>query len=785
MKFLNKYKFLSLFLLLSLGFGLESFGQVYISELSYNPAGCTGSDTDCEYVVVTNDGAAAVDISGWDIQNGISYTFPGALNSGTTVLPAGGSLTVGKGACTNFTFDIVDNFGALGNGGETVELNDGSGVINSVTYASGNGGNGDGDALGYDNTGTLVGPVAPSPAMCSISAVTAVASCNGDDAEIVVTWTESMTSGTVEVEFNGGGFSTMTSPATFTVAGPTTAVLGAIVTVRDDCNNLCQGTTTVNIPECPELLCEINGLSASQVCTVPGTGDNSYTLDVSFTSMNGSAGGMFEVYVDPAATNNPTTLIGTYTPVAGVIAVPAADYPGDATDLEQGLQICVVDAGKPDCSDCTTLSEYLCVACDITAATATPSACDNNGTSPLDTDDFFTFTLDVTQMDAGLSTYTFDGAALGLGTAEAGNYGAAGYTSPNVTIGALAGTTVTITIVDDVDPTCTFEVMIDVPETCSACDIMVSAFPTCPAVGGTYDISYTIMNGVGPFTINGTAGLAATGTVTGFTYVDQNTKETLTIEDEGNPGCMIMYDVLQLNCAAQTVCDCTQCAAGGSLNINAQAAGNGNGYSMFYALVDGTGNVAMVNITGIFMVPDVDAMGNVITYEVYAVNVLDTELAGAQASVTVGAPFDAAALAGNFCADASCNAMFMEDCECLPDPVLTCPTTVDLCGDPVPLNLSDGNANTAGTSIVIYGGTCAAFIDNLGTADITDDVLDPALASAPGTYNLTVQLQSADGCLSPEVECIIIFTTNCDADGGKFDEEQNAFLMGILSKKDI
>jgi len=276
------------------------------------------------------------------------------------------------------------------------------------------------------------------------------------------------------------------------------------------------------------------------------------------------------------------------------------------------------------------------------------------------------------------------------------------------------------------------------------------------------------MNGVGPFTINGTAGLPAAGTIMGLTYVDQNTKETLMIADEGNPGCMITYDVLQLNCAAQTACDCTQCTTGGSLTINAQAAGNGDGYSMFYALVDGTGNVVMVNTTGTFMVSDVDAMGNVITYEVHAVNVLDTELTAAQASVAVGAPFDAAALAANFCADASCNAMFSEDCECLPELSVVCPVEIDLCGDEVALNLSDLNANTSANSIVIYGGTCAAFINNQGTLLIGDDVIDPSLATFPGSYNLTIQLQSTDGCTAPEVECIILFTTNCDAEGGRF-----------------
>ena len=298
--------------------------------------------------------------------------------------------------------------------------------------------------------------------------------------------------------------------------------------------------------------------------------------------------------------------------------------------------------------------------------------------------------------------------------------------------------------------------------------ITVEALPSCPAVGTDFNIDISNITGGttgGTYTVDG-GGLSVSypgATIIGpFTYADQNTKITLTITDDAT-GCIAMYDVLQLNCESQEVCDCSACP-NGTYNINTQAAGNGNGFSMLYVLTDPAGAVLAVNTTGNF--PGLD--DNTV-YSVYAINVADGDLATMQGAIAVGAPFDPAdaAFAG-LCFDASCSAMFTEDCGCEPVLEITCPAEINLCGDPVALNLLDSNPNTTGSSIVVYGGTCAAFIDDMGTADITDDVIDPSLASALGTYNLTITLTSADGCTAPEVECFVVFTTDCEADGGQF-----------------
>lgn len=101
-------------------------------------------------------------------------------------------------------------------------------------------------------------------------------------------------------------------------------------------------------------------------------------------------------------------------------------------------------------------------------------------------------------------------------------------------------------------------------------------------------------------------------------------------------------------------------------------------------------------------------------------------------------------------------------------PVLTvtCPQPIDICsGTTVPLTLTD----STGGATAVYGGTCAAYInDNGTTTNVSDDFIDPAGASI-GSCDLTVQLVDANGCDSGTPEtCTISFISTCDADGGAF-----------------
>ncbi len=136
-----------------------------------------------------------------------------------------------------------------------------------------------------------------------------------------------------------------------------------------------------------------------------------------------------------------------------------------------------------------------CPSCAITMATLTPSACSDAGTPSDPSDDTFNFTLDLVQGDPIFTNFTFDGTALGLSATESGVYGTQ-YTSGNVVIGALAGTTVTLTIVDNTAPSpdtmCTIDVDVIVPVTCSnyVCPLITGiAAPASICQGGTFDVA--------------------------------------------------------------------------------------------------------------------------------------------------------------------------------------------------------------------------------------------------------------------------------------------------------
>ena len=126
--------------------------DVYISEISFNPCTAQGDDTLCEYIILTNSTGADVDISGWTIGNGFTYTFPAG-----TIVPANGSLSLGiSGMCTVFAFDLSGGWGGnLNNTGETVDLSDASGaLVSTITYTDATGADGDCDAQCFDVAGT-------------------------------------------------------------------------------------------------------------------------------------------------------------------------------------------------------------------------------------------------------------------------------------------------------------------------------------------------------------------------------------------------------------------------------------------------------------------------------------------------------------------------------------------------------------------------------------------------------------------------------------------------------
>lgn len=254
-------------LLLFLTFTISSTYGQFISELSYNPCSTAmgqGNDADCEYIIISNPGAAALDIGGYTLGSSISFTFPQM-----TIIPAGGTLSVGTSPnCPGLAFDLAGFTGNLGNTGGTVELADASdNIISTVTYTNTDGADGNCMALCFDESGAVsecVSSLEGVVADCMISGVTLTnVQCTGDDA--VFTICADITDGsgdydiinTTDNTILGGVLADAMSGnvcITSTVAGPTIATVINVDFV-DATDATCAGGNpiAVNIPECPSM----------------------------------------------------------------------------------------------------------------------------------------------------------------------------------------------------------------------------------------------------------------------------------------------------------------------------------------------------------------------------------------------------------------------------------------------------------------------------------------------------------------------------------------------------
>jgi len=269
MKSLNRYKLIIMCLVLATGWSNTVSAQIIISEIMYDP--CTsgdeqGADAECEYIEIFNSYTTPFDLCGATF-TGVTYTFPcpTIINSGQYLVIARTNSMCNATPAGPEDYDLtgisnVWTSGGLGNNGGTIAITSSKGVqLSSVTYPDivnnsdcqsvHNNGSGTFTAqLPSLETGTLAVGTTPAP-NCEITNVMAVATCNGSEtcSEVVVTWTEANTSGTVEVDVNGAGFRTLTSGGTYTLSS-TTAMMGVTVTVRDECDNLCMATGLVDIP---------------------------------------------------------------------------------------------------------------------------------------------------------------------------------------------------------------------------------------------------------------------------------------------------------------------------------------------------------------------------------------------------------------------------------------------------------------------------------------------------------------------------------------------------------
>jgi len=120
-----------------------------ITELMYNPPSWQGDDGDFEWIEIANVGVEAVDLSGWEFLNGVTFTFP----NGTSIAPDE-FIVVAADTDSVMTYygitNAIGNFsGGFSNSGELIVLADSSGVsVDTVDYDDGSPWPIDGDGYG-------------------------------------------------------------------------------------------------------------------------------------------------------------------------------------------------------------------------------------------------------------------------------------------------------------------------------------------------------------------------------------------------------------------------------------------------------------------------------------------------------------------------------------------------------------------------------------------------------------------------------------------------------------
>ncbi|MFA6159433.1 MAG: lamin tail domain-containing protein, partial [Candidatus Paceibacterota bacterium] len=155
----------ALFLITILLAPFWAHGQVMFTEVMYD---LEGTDTGREWVEVYNAGSSGVDLGDWKL-------FEGSTNhrltaSGATVVPAQGFAIIADNTAKflednlGFSGILFDSTFSLSNDGETLVLRDGSGAdIDTVSYSSSLGAQGDGSSLQKNGSGWIA--AVPTPGL--------------------------------------------------------------------------------------------------------------------------------------------------------------------------------------------------------------------------------------------------------------------------------------------------------------------------------------------------------------------------------------------------------------------------------------------------------------------------------------------------------------------------------------------------------------------------------------------------------------------------------------------
>jgi len=309
---------LSAWLLPTTTFAQCTLNGIQIAEILPDPNGANNHDTDGngvaatsdEFIKLLNTTGAAVDIGGYELYLEGSANLPTAPFTfpSPTVIAPGGCLTIINAwddTICPLPADVIESgaFGfSLGNGGDQIALLD----TNTSTYISSSY-NGDTTAtmtnqppfttatglctsFATDSDGLSIQYAADGSSMnatptvgggcgaCLIDIISVSAICNGDNAEVTVSFDTNGTSGAYNLTTGAVIVATGTaSPIVFTILGPTSTGMVDLV-VTDAADASCTATNALNIPACP---------LAAGACNPTELVISNAVYDTCFTSLGG------------------------------------------------------------------------------------------------------------------------------------------------------------------------------------------------------------------------------------------------------------------------------------------------------------------------------------------------------------------------------------------------------------------------------------------------------------------------------------------------------------------
>lgn len=309
------------------------------------------------------------------------------------------------------------------------------------------------DFNGCTSSSSIAIMEATPPTVNASAVVTSV--CPGDDISL------NETGGGTSWSWTGpNGFtSTMPNPI---ITNSTAANIGTYTVTVTDASG-CTGTGTVEITA-GNCACSISNLMLSSVtCNDSNTPSDDTDDFISFS-------------LNPQAVNGGTTYTVT---IAGTTVTPGTGTYGSATAFQLpagsagagNLMITVTDANDPNCTEVVSITDpgTCSGTCNLISALAENFTCNDNGTATDDTDDYVTFTVDVTATNSSaMYTISISGANTVMPTT--GTYG-----TPNsfqLQPGSAGQGPLTFTITDSADANCTISSVTIDPGSCSgACDL--------------------------------------------------------------------------------------------------------------------------------------------------------------------------------------------------------------------------------------------------------------------------------------------------------------------------